>query len=277
MRIHSQNLNEKVGSEPAGSMLWHGRAWLRNGKRYDELGHIEWSFGSKARDFSAKVTFGPGEDERGIMFHLCLPFLFSIYMTLELGWIRARERRLGFAIHNDAFWLYIFDEAMGSISHPDKRKWYQRYYHWDFPWQYDWYSSEVLTNRMALLAESIYIENRGDRQKLGIDSFEQMRQKEQAEKTVQETWDYRYVLKNGKVQNVKATICLHRMTWRMRWWPLLPFKKVSTSIDVKFDQEVGEGTGSYKGGTVGCGYEIKPNETPLECLRRMESERKFGR
>jgi hypothetical protein len=28
---------------------------------------------------------------------------------------------------------------------------------------------------------------------------------------------------------------------------------------------------------VGCGYELRPNETALECLRRMERERKFDR
>lgn len=257
-------------------MLWHGRAWLKKSKNYDELGHVEWLFGKKANDFSAYITFGPGDDERGIMFHLSLPFLFSIYITLGLRWIHAKERRVGVAVHNDAIWLYVFDEGMGSVDYA-KRKWYQRYYHWVFPWQYDWYSKEVLTNHIPLLAKTVYIEKQGDRQKLGLDSFEQMRQKEAVEKTVQETWDYRYTLKNGTVQYRKATICLHRMTWRMRWWPLLPFKKVSTSIDVKFNGEVGEGAGSWKGGTIGCGYTILPHETPFKCLRRMESERKFGR
>src|ERR1700692_1518249 len=107
MRIHSQNLNEKCGStEPAGSMLWHGRAWLKTNKNYEGIARVEWQFGSKARDLSGYVTFGPSDDERGIMFHLSLPFLLSIFLTFEIGWIRAKERRVGFAVHNDAFWLY---------------------------------------------------------------------------------------------------------------------------------------------------------------------------
>jgi hypothetical protein len=44
---------------------------------------------------------------------------------------------------------------------------------------------------------------------------------------------------------------------------------------IEFNDEVGERTGSWKGGTLGCGYNLLPNETPLECLRRMEKERKF--
>lgn len=32
---------------------------------------------------------------------------------------------------------------------------------------------------------------------------------------------------------------------------------------------------SWKGGTIGCGYALRPNESPYECLKRMEQERKF--
>jgi hypothetical protein len=50
---------------------------------------------------------------------------------------------------------------------------------------------------------------------------------------------------------------------------------VSTTLDVKFDDEVGERSGSWKGGTIGCSYEMLPNETPEQTLRRMEKEREF--
>jgi hypothetical protein len=52
------------------------------------------------------------------------------------------------------------------------------------------------------------------------------------------------------------------------------FNRIRTTIGVEFNDEVGERSGSWKGGTLGCGYEILPNETPLMCLRRMEKERK---
>ena len=75
---------------------------------------------------------------------------------------------------------------------------------------------------------------------------------------------------------VNATISVEEREWRPKWfkWTSL-FKKVSTSIGIEFDNEVGKRKGSWKGGTVGCGYKLLKGETPLECLRRMEKERKF--
>lgn len=91
-----------------------------------------------------------------------------------------------------------------------------------------------------------------------------------------ETCTYVYVLRSGSVQQRQATIFRERWT-RSRHilhrlgWP----KEVSYSIDVKFDGEVGERTGSWKGGTIGCGYDMAPGEAPIDTLRRMERERRF--
>ena len=87
---------------------------------------------------------------------------------------------------------------------------------------------------------------------------------------------YNYRLKSGKVQEIIATIKVTEMQWRwkiLKWLPL--FTKKRKTIDIKFSDEVGEETGSWKGGTIGCGYDMKKGESPLECLRRMEKERKF--
>ena len=87
---------------------------------------------------------------------------------------------------------------------------------------------------------------------------------------------YHYLLTNGTTQHVTATIHVSRMEWRLRWlrWTSL-FAKVRHSIEVEFSDEVGERSGSWKGGTIGCGYDLKPNETPRECLMRMMRDRKF--
>lgn len=85
-------------------------------------------------------------------------------------------------------------------------------------------------------------------------------------------WPYQYVLESGEVQNRIATIQPEMRRWT-RWW--LPWSKTRHYIDVQFDGEVGEETGSWKGGTLGCGYEMRKDESPRECLRRMERERKF--
>jgi hypothetical protein len=87
---------------------------------------------------------------------------------------------------------------------------------------------------------------------------------------------YRYVMRRGEVQERTATVYVERMEWRRRWTKWLPcFAKVRQSIEVSFNDEVGEETGSWKGGCIGCGYDMLPGETPEQCLRRMERERKF--
>lgn len=88
--------------------------------------------------------------------------------------------------------------------------------------------------------------------------------------------DFTYTLKSGEVQHRKATVSRDRMEWRWRWLMWLPWpRKIRTCIWVDFDGEVGERTGSWKGGATGCGYDMEPEETPLQTLRRMERERKF--
>jgi len=75
---------------------------------------------------------------------------------------------------------------------------------------------------------------------------------------------------------VNATITLREREWRPRWfkWTKL-FAKTYRDIDINFDKEVGKQKGSWKGGVLGCSYEMKKGETPLKCLQRMSRERKF--
>lgn len=90
------------------------------------------------------------------------------------------------------------------------------------------------------------------------------------------SFPYRYVLRSGEIQERIATVHVERREWRRKWTYWFPFfAKRRQSIDVRFDNEVGERTGSWKGGVVGCGYTMLPNETPEMTLRRMEQERIF--
>lgn len=93
-----------------------------------------------------------------------------------------------------------------------------------------------------------------------------------------ETHGYSYTLRSGERQHRKATIYVEEWESRWRWFKWLSWPRlVSRCISVDFNGEVGEGTGSWKGGTVGCGYTMLSGETPLSTLRRMEAERKFNR
>lgn len=91
-----------------------------------------------------------------------------------------------------------------------------------------------------------------------------------------EVHPYTCVLESGEVQARKATVSkrrhvLCRRAFKSIRWP----RRIKESIDVEFDDEVGERSGSWKGGAIGCSYDLHPRETMLEALRRMEKERVF--
>lgn len=87
---------------------------------------------------------------------------------------------------------------------------------------------------------------------------------------------YTYVLKSGEVQNRIATVTEGRWYRRRRFIKWTSWMQwIDHCIEVEFSDEVGERSGSWKGGCTGCGYAINPGETAEQCLRRMEKERKF--
>ena len=90
------------------------------------------------------------------------------------------------------------------------------------------------------------------------------------------TFDYRYTLNSGEVQERIATVYVERREYRqiwLKWCPL--FGRLRCAIEFSFDGEVGERTGSWKGGVIGSGENMLPGETVEQCFRRMERERKF--
>lgn len=135
---------------------------------------------------------------------------------------------------------------------------------YNLPWDLDWMRTSWLKNDNTWEHE-LRKQKRKDFWK-----------EEWENKLWKEIHNYTYKLKNGTIQKRKATIKVVEREWRMRFlrWTK-KFNKVSKSIDIDFDGEVGERSGSWKGGTIGCGYQIKDGETPLQTLRRMERERKF--
>lgn len=87
---------------------------------------------------------------------------------------------------------------------------------------------------------------------------------------------YQYQLDSGEIQKRMATVNGEEREWRWRWlkhlgWPRL----IRRTINVEFDGEVGERTGSWKGGTIGCSWDWLHGESMKDALDRMETERKF--
>lgn len=81
---------------------------------------------------------------------------------------------------------------------------------------------------------------------------------------------FRYVLKSGEVQDRIATIKPERRLWTRPW---LPYKREERYIDIEFSDEVGERSGTWKGGVIGMSFQQKPGERPADALHRMQRER----
>lgn len=127
-----------------------------------------------------------------------------------------------------------------------------------FPWAYKFFKKEVLFKQ-----NTWYTEQKGD---------DFWNKDKWADEIKYETYPYTYILESKEVQLVKATIHEEKRYWK-RWFGLNIM--CHHDIEVEFSKEVGEKSGSWKGGCLGCNYQIKSGETALECLKRMEQERKF--
>lgn len=92
-------------------------------------------------------------------------------------------------------------------------------------------------------------------------------------------FDFTYTLSKDTIdcdeiiQKRKAKVCIQKRYWKRKYLPFL--KKSEKYIDITFDKEVGEKTGTYKGGIIQCSYEMQPHETPEITLKRMSLERKL--
>lgn len=200
-------------------------------------------------------------------------FKFLIYKDIETGachfyftflWISLlvylKKGRLNY-FHDDLHMYGVHTNEREIVI-----RFRKGYYTLRYPWSWEWESTEILTQDMKTVVHSETSKNRL--------SFDDYNIREGIEKLVSNTTTYTYALKRGEIQERIATYHVERRTWHWLCLPLI--KMIRTSIDVRFNDEVGERTGSWKGGCTGCGYDIKEGETPLDCLKRMEKERIFN-
>lgn len=86
-------------------------------------------------------------------------------------------------------------------------------------------------------------------------------------------YPYQYTLNNGQIQHRIATIHEEKRYWK-NWFGLNVMKR--HTIEINFSDEVGEKSGSWKGGTIGCSFNIQKGETAEQALKRMEKDRNFS-
>lgn len=159
----------------------------------------------------------------------------------------------GIKIHNNTFWIY----KGGKGNDSGGNKWWT----WHFPFlTKDWVRTSIL-----LKNDTWEHESQGNKKDFYNDEWKQK----------QKSWEYDYTDKFDE-EIIPTTIYVCEREWRPKWlkWTNL-FAQTIRSIDVHFSKEVGKEKGSWKGGCTGCGYTLLKNEQPLDCLKRMEKERKF--
>jgi len=165
-----------------------------------------------------------------------------------------KDKKYGFYFYNpsngfpDSFWLHKGKKIVG----------------YDLSWAYTWKSTSLLRTDGEWECYK-----KGDKKDFNDNSL-------YGKILYSELCSYQYILNSGEVQEVIAKITVKKLEWRQRWlkWTRL-FRKIKTFIDIDFSEEIGEGSTGYKGGVLGCSFDMLKNETPIECLRRMEKERKF--
>lgn len=204
-----------------------------------------------------------------VWFFFLTPFIFfgwgRIYLHLPIrtGIQDCESAAWGFNYHDNTIWIYV--GGGGNFQGGRKFKTIT------MPWKLTWVRTSTLMNGGI----DWFHETQKNRLNWGKDS------------SGEKIGSYDWLNKNkwqethpfvDKYDNtlVNATIGVSEREWRPIWfeWTSL-FAKTRKTIEVNFDKEVGKEKGSWKGGTIGCGYEMLPNESPLECLKRMESERNF--
>lgn len=157
----------------------------------------------------------------------------------------------GIAIHNNTLWIY--KGGKGNMN--GGTKWWT--------WYIPFVTKQWVRTSILLKDGSWEHEIPGVRKEFYKQEW----------KDKQQSWEYNYTDKyDGEI--IPTIIYVDEREWRPKWlqWTKL-FALTRRTIDVHFSKEVGKRKGSWKGGTLGCGYELLPNESPLDCLKRMEHER----
>lgn len=264
-RFHWQNLSKSTSHPGCG--LRHGRCWWNFGENFRDI-RLEWNLLSLFCGVSLDTS------DENVTLMLALPPV-AIWLSASVGWplvsrlvprkrlefypdtVVVDERSIGIRIHDGKIWIQPYSK---------RNEWAKA-----DPWwvrgvtvnvnPFEW----VHQKHMVRKADGVWVEFVG--------GWEKDKQPDGREESL---FPYRYALKNGSIQERTATVFVDKRSWRpkcLQWTSL--FEKSSLTIDVQFNDEVGERTGSWKGGCIGCGWEMLPDESPEQALRRMGAVRKF--
>jgi hypothetical protein len=154
--------------------------------------------------------------------------------------------RYGFAVHNNTLWFYKGGDY-------DEGQCQNQWITWDLPY-FSW------------KFEGHWILNKSKQWSL-VESGSYQYRKDSA---YVEVHPFTYILKNGTIQERTATCTIEKRKWYRKWFPFLTMTR--QVIDIEFSDEVGERSGTWKGGTIGMSYDLRSDESIAECLDRLQKD-----
>lgn len=214
---------------------------IRVFNNHDEIAYL--SFG--IRGLKAMIEFPSDWHERkAVWFSLCLGFL-ALGISLPWPWVVPDD----YKCQGPTFGFVFIDREVLFY-------WNRDFYGVNMPWAWENERHLILNPDQSIYCNSKELEKPWA-----------------PPDCVKKTFRYTYKLRNGEIQNRNATVFAERREYKLKGLQWLPWPlKRYTIMSIDFDGEVGEGTGSWKGGITGHSCDIKPNESLLECLRRYEKE-----
>lgn len=237
------------------------RKWYKIWKREKEIHIGDWFVAFPFNSFDLSYETCGYESPYGEL-HIAL-FFFCCIITMpfkskKFPYGDCDAPKYGIAIHGNSFWVYLG----GNGNFGGGNKWWT----WDIPF--------VSTIHIRHDVECVDSEG-----KLKMVSASELESKDPymyyAENKSINRYNYEYTdtYDNEKIDTV---FWVEEREWRRKWltWTKIG-RIVNRYIEIKFKKEVGKRKGSWKGGCIGCSYNLLPNESPMDCIKRMERERCF--
>jgi hypothetical protein len=187
-------------------------------------------------------------DEDRYLLILKIPLLFMLYLNL---WKISDQQHIHSLYENSVgygFYIYSWEDIVFE--------WNRKRYTYALPWHFQWHRTDYMDEDRIVHSD--------------IHGTPRRYMPNRIKRLISETSLYRYNSKYDGVQRRYATYYVVRRIYRMHWFPFIT--KTYRTIDVSFNSGIGDGNS----GVTGCSYELLPNESPEEGLRKMEATRKFN-
>jgi len=166
-------------------------------------------------------------------------------------------KRYGFYYSPEEYFLHI----SYGIDAPELISYIDQDFGWFVPWlehKFSHYEFYDLDNKTKLYEFK------------DIKRFDCFRERE---KIIDKVPKIRFQCLDYDNETIEATVYIEKRVWTKGtgWFQWLKYFNAPLevkSIEIKFNKEVGERKGSWKGGTIAHGFEIKENESVVDCFKR---------